>query len=72
MLAPGNFKQWEVRRNLCPVRKISFDDFVNYEGRHFGVPYRYVDKHARISRQGEKLYIYCEDLRFLLTTHEVT
>lgn len=62
----------EVRRYLCPVRKISFDGFVNYEGRRFGVPYQYIGKFARISRQGEKLYIYSEDLRFLLATHEVT
>ena len=62
----------EVRRYLCPVRKISFDGFVNYEGRRFGVPYQYIGKFARISRQGAKLYIYSEDMRFLLATHEVT
>ena len=62
----------EVRRYLCPVRKISFDGFVNYEGRRFGVPYQYTGMYARISRQGARLYIYSEDLRFLLATHEVT
>lgn len=30
-----------LRYYLCPVRKITFDGFVNYEGRRFGVPYRY-------------------------------
>ena len=30
-----------LRCYLCPVRKITFDGFVNYEGRRFGVPYRY-------------------------------
>ena len=31
----------DIFRYLCPLRKISFDGFVNYEGRRFGVPYRY-------------------------------
>ena len=29
---------------LCPERRISFDGFVNYEGRRFGVPYSYGGK----------------------------
>ena len=62
----------EVRRYLCPVRKISFDGFVQYESRRFGVPYQYAGQFARISRQGRTLYIYSEDLRHLLTSHEVT
>ena len=28
-----------VRYYLCPERRISFDGFINYEGRRFGVPY---------------------------------
>ena len=62
----------EIRRYLCPVRKISFDGFVNFEGRRFGVPYQYVGQYARVSRQGRTLYVYSEDLRYLLATHEVT
>ena len=62
----------EIRRYLCPVRKISFDGFINFEGRRFGVPYRYVGQFARVSRQNRTLYIYSEDLRHLLATHEVT
>ena len=62
----------EVRKYLCPVRKISFDGFVNYEGRRFGVPYRYYGQMARVSRQNTTLYIYSEDLRHLLAAHEVT
>ena len=31
----------ELLPYLCPERKISFDGFINYEGRRFGVPYRY-------------------------------
>lgn len=57
---------------LCPERKISFDGFVNYEGRRFGVPYRYTGKTARIRRQGYYLYIYSSDCKQLLTTHDVT
>ena len=45
---------------------------MNYEGRRFGVPYHYSGRLARVSRQDTKLYIYSEDLRCLLATHEVT
>ena len=45
-----------LREYLCPARRISFDGFVNYEGRRFGVPYSYAGR----------------DLRQCLTTHEVT
>ncbi len=61
-----------VRCYLCPVRKISFDGFVNYEGRRFGVPYSYLGATARVSRSGDTLYIYSFDLRVLLATHDVT
>ena len=61
-----------VRFYLCPERKISFDGFVNYEGRRFGVPYSYPGATARISRSGDTLYIYSADLRTLLVSHNVT
>ena len=61
-----------LRAYLCPVRKITFDGFVNYEGRRFGVPYSYRESSARVMREGEMLYVYSLDLRFLLATHEVT
>ena len=61
-----------VRFYLCPERKISFDGFVNYEGRRFGVPYSYPRTTARISRSGDTLYIYSDDLSILLATHNVT
>ena len=57
---------------LCPERKISFDGFINYEGRRFGVPYRYQERTARIRRQGFYIYIYSSDFKDLLVTHEVT
>ena len=34
----------ELSYYLCPERKISFDGFVHYEGRRFGVPYWYTEK----------------------------
>ena len=61
-----------VKYYLCPERKISFDGFVNYEGRRFGVPYSYPGATARVSRSGDTLYIYSFDLRVLLATHDVT
>ena len=43
----------EIRRYLCPLRKISFDDFVNYEGRRCGDPYHYVGRLARVDKKRE-------------------
>lgn len=57
---------------LCPQRKVSFDGFVNYEGRRFGIPYRYQGRTVRIRRNGFYIYIYSDDFKELLTTHEVT
>lgn len=57
---------------LCPERKISFDGFVNYEGRRFGVPFSYRGATARIMRKDDMIYIYSSDLKQQLTTHDVT
>ena len=57
---------------LCPERKISFDGFVNYEGRRFGVPFSYRGSTARIMRKDDMIYIYSSDLKQQLTTHDVT
>lgn len=57
---------------LCPERRISFDGFVNYEGRRFGVPYTYSGKTARVMRDADQLYIYSADLTRLLAAHDVT
>lgn len=62
----------EIRFFLCPERRISFDGFVNYEGRRFGVPYSYPGRTARIMRSGDTIYIYSVDMFSLLTTHDVT
>lgn len=57
---------------LCPLRKISFDGFVNYEGRRFGVPFRYTRQFCRVCRDGFTLYIYSDDLTEKLAAHDVT
>ena len=57
---------------LCPERRISFDGYVNFEGRRFGVPYWYVKKTCRISRDEFTIRIYSSDLTRLLTTYDVT
>ena len=62
----------ELSMYLCPQRKVSFDGFVNYEGRRFGVPYWYSGQTCRVSREGAYLHIYSDDLSQELTAHEVT
>lgn len=57
---------------LCPLRKITFDGFVSYEGRRFGVPYWYDRRECRVSREGRYLHIYSDDLSRELVVHEVT
>lgn len=61
-----------INEFLCPVRKISFDGFVNYEGIRFGVPYTYNGQYARVRRKGDRIYIYSYDMKHILTTHPVT
>lgn len=57
---------------LCPKRKMSFDGFVNYEGRRFGVPYWYARRECRVRRDGYKLTIYSDDMELILAEHDVT
>ena len=57
---------------LWPLRRISFDGFINYEGRRFGVPYSYTGKTCRVSRQEFTLYIYSTDLKRKLVEHNIT
>ena len=75
-LCVGNLKvlaeDVEILKYLCPLRKISFDGFVNFEGRRFGIPYRHVGRLARICRRNDLISIYSEDLKELLVTHDVT
>ena len=62
----------ELSYYLCPERRISFDGFVSYEGRRFGVPYWYQEKTCRVKRDGYVLYIYDSRMTKTLTTHDVT
>ena len=62
----------ELAFYLCHQRRISFDGFVNYEGRRFGVPYWYHERVCRVQRKENILYIYADDLSKILTTHDVT
>ena len=62
----------EVELYLCPRRKVSFDGFVCYEGRRFGVPYWYDGMECRVGREGPNLHIYSADLSRELTAHAVT
>lgn len=62
----------ELSYYLCPVRKISFDGFVTYEGRRFGVPYWYSEKECRVKRDGYVLEIYDSKMTRILTSHDIT
>ena len=62
----------EVSFYLCPLRLISFDGFVNYEGRRFGVPYWYHKRLCRVQRKDYTVTIYDEEMEKILTTHDVT
>lgn len=62
----------EIALYLCPRRRISFDGFVSYEGRRFGVPYWYPGRDCRVSRDGDLLRIYSDDLSRELVVHRVT
>lgn len=62
----------ELAYYLCPERIISFDGFVSYEGRRFGIPYWYSGKTCRVKRDGYVLEIYTDDMSRLLVTHDVT
>ncbi len=57
---------------LWPERTISFDGFISYEGRRFGVPYWYREKTCRVQREDYKIYIYSRDLRKELSQFNVT
>lgn len=46
---------------LAPLRSISFDGYVNYEGRKFGVPYSYKSRRARVMRKDGMLYVLDKD-----------
>lgn len=62
----------ELTKYLCPIRKISFDGFVEYEGRRFGVPHTYKPNRCRVCREDFYLTIYDLELTQKLCVHNVT
>jgi transposase len=62
----------EIQMYLAPLRKISFDGFVNYEGRRFGIPYTYAGHTCRVMRDGYTLRIYDPDMKEEIVHHDVT
>jgi len=62
----------EIAKYLCPIRLISFDGFVNYEGRRFGVPYWYEEHNCRVKRDQGTVYIYDMELNKVLASYPVT
>ena len=65
-------KTREILLYLCPPRRISFDGFVTYEGRRFGVPYSYSGKTVRVCRNGSLVTVHSEDMARRLAEHDVT
>lgn len=62
----------ELAMYLCLRRRISFDGFVSYEGRRFGVPCWYPGKTCRVSRDGGWVHVNADDLSRELAVHPVT
>ncbi len=56
---------------LAPLRSISFDGYINYEGRKFGVPYSYKSRRARVMRKDGKLYVLDKDTFEELSSFDV-
>ena len=65
-------KTLDVAFYLCPERRISFDGFVTYEGRRFGVPYWYTRHTCRVHREMDTLTIHSDDLKQKLISYDVT
>lgn len=56
---------------LAPMRKISYDGYVNYENRAYGVPLRHSGKEVRVQRTGDVLKILSPDTYDELYVHQV-
>lgn len=56
---------------LSPLRKISYDGYVNYENRLYGVPMSFSGKTVRVQRAGEVLQILSPETFDVLYTHQV-
>ena len=56
---------------LAPLRKITYDGYVNYENHLYGVPMRFSGKNVRVQRTREVLQILSPDTFEVLYTHQV-
>ena len=64
-----------IHRKLETISALAerfLDGFVTYEGRRYGVPYRYTKSIVRVCRMGNRLVIYSDDLSEQLASHQVT
>ena len=56
---------------LAPLRKISMDGFINYDGRTYGVPFSYTKKKVRVMRDRDQLTIMDESCSYVIVRHNV-
>lgn len=56
---------------LAPSRRVTPDGFVYYEGRRYGVPFRYKPRMARVLRDGGHLYVLDNETYEVVQAHAV-
>lgn len=59
---------WEY---MAPLRRISMDGFINYDGRRYGVPFSYTKKKVRVMRDKDLLTIMDESCSYVVVKHNV-
>lgn len=56
---------------MAPLRRISIDGFVTYEGRRYGVPFAYAGREARVMRDKEDLVVLDSSCSYTVCRHKV-
>ena len=56
---------------MAPLRRISMDGFINYDGRRYGVPFSYTKKKVRVMRDKDLLTIMDESCSYVVVKHNV-
>ena len=56
---------------MAPLRRISMDGFINYDGRRYGVPFSYTKKKVRVMRDKDLLTIMDESCSYVVVRHNV-
>ena len=56
---------------LAPVRRISYDGFVDYENRRYGVPVKFSGREIRVMREKDLLYLISPDTNEVIYIHSV-